>query len=240
MDHEVKTNVECVVRFLMTTASFIQKGGLEKLKSLDPRFQTAECFAVIAKQWKEVDKASTQLVQHYDTTSGVRAAAARIVTDYAQMLCTQFAIKPPVKSETEFLVKRGSEFLSTYNLRLSAHDNKKTRVILCSMDQRYAIHSFWIRELLCAIELFGAMMTTLCVQTPFPAYERFVASKMIIQGWFTNGHPYDMLVHDVEDLRNASKIGLVAIYTEPDRCSTQALTNGVRRTESKTLLVTAA
>lgn len=235
-----KHSPKTVVAFLAMAASFIRAGGLQKLLKIKPRFDTDECHDVIAKQWRDVMFSVRGAIGRIEEPSLINEALANLFDEQIKVVCRQFNEPAPAKGATTFKVARTEQFIDAYMQKLSPALNEEIRTWLSGRDQSHYLNSFDVREILCSIAKFGAMMHTLAVKTEFPAYEAFLERKMNEPGWFTNGYPYDMLVHDIADLRNSKEIGLIGIYSYPERCSTYALRKGETPCADKTLLVTAA
>jgi hypothetical protein len=239
-DEKFKTEAMQAIPFLLTASTFFKSGYAQKLKEVPTRFNTAECTAVIEKQWKEFNRTMLHATDKPETVKDMNHQIAAMLEELAVRISKIFNVKIPTKKSYTFRCKGDECLIGKFNELLPSARNEEVRIALSSMDHYCQLNSFYAREVLCGVYSFGSMMKTLSQETPYSKYEDFIKKQMQVPGWFSHGHPYDLLVIDLEILKNARSNNVKAIYTNPERCSTQAMYPDTKLCESKTLLVTTA
>jgi hypothetical protein len=236
-DPVVKQQAAESLAFIAKLSSFIRRNNLERLREVETRFNSVECAAVVAKSYEAVQNAMRQIDLGYaDLSHGYNVAIADYLLRVVKTISVKLDIPMPGSSDINFSVKFSEGFMSKTLLSFPADKNDMTRRLLAEFEAHTGLTMHYLREFLYSFKMYIYTMDTLTSPTEFPDYEKFLAEKIQLDGWMTSGCPNDLLVLDLEDLRNPS-LELDGIYSAPDKCSTKAVLKGDKVTGEFTLLV---
>lgn len=231
ISEERKAEITKHIIFLLRFSAVLKKGIPLKAAKLPTRFKTDECKAVVAKH--HIGMESSILKAGENIVIGVTLAKAKmLVADQmkhvAVSICNYYKLKMPSQKSVQLEIDAADSLAQMYLVNLPDTQNMDCRLFLGSVCRDVGFDSFYINEVLYYVGCFMVMMNVLVHETPFKMYESTLKKQFDIEGWFTDGYPYHLLVHDylvlVDTMRDREALErFQGIFSYQERCSTRTL-----------------